>query len=148
MQHNGHKTAIARKTLSTPVRFLLGAQLLMGRILDYGCGRGSDVALLFASNLFVTPFDPHYFPKSHFGQYETIMCNFVLNVIPDEDERAFVLLRIQHLLAEGGTAYISVRNDKRSLKGWTTKGTWQGLIELDLPVVKRTAGYVMYKLTK
>ena len=38
-----HLTAIDRIKLSSPVQFLLSKNLLSGRILDFGCGLGTDV---------------------------------------------------------------------------------------------------------
>jgi len=146
--HNGymskaHLTAISRKKLSSPAQYLHDQNLLSGRILDYGSGRGFD-----ADQLNAEKFDPYYAPHQPFGKYETIYCNFVLNVIEDEDMRLATVFRIWHLLQKGGTAYISVRNDKRALKGRTSKGTWQGFIQLDLPIQKQNASFVMYKITK
>ena len=138
-----HLTAIARRALSTPAKYLRDHSLLEGRTLDFGCGRGFD-----AQELGIEGYDPHYFPAQPLGKYCTIMCNFVLNVIESKKERDAVVARIRSLLLSGGTAYISVRNDKSALKGFTSKGTWQGFIELDLPIVKRTSNYVMYKLEK
>ena len=41
----GH-TAISRKAPSRPMRFLQEHDLLKGRMLDYGCGRGTDAKFL------------------------------------------------------------------------------------------------------
>lgn len=147
--HNGHLTAITRKTLSTPARYLYAQNLLVGSVLDYGCGRGSDVQLLRGLlPAQVEGFDPYHRPEMPVGLFHTITCNFVLNVIPDEAERRGVVSAIQAKLADNGVAYISVRNDKRALNGWTAKGTWQGYVELPFEVVSKTAGYVMYRVTK
>ena len=112
-------------------------------ILDYGCGRGSDAHFLWADK-----YDPFYFPTRPTRQFNVIYCNYVLNVIEDPAERTKVLEDISSLLNTNGVAYISVRNDRAQLNGITAKGTWQGYIELDLPVEKKCAGYVMYRLTK
>jgi hypothetical protein len=140
-----HLTALRRNKLSQPAQWLFDKGLIKGRALDYGSGQGYD-----ARALDLEAYDPHFSPIEFRGKYTTIMCNFVLNVIEDEDERAFVLLRIASLLAIGGVsvAYITVRADKRKLNGATKRGTWQGYIELDLPVVKKTANWVMYRLTR
>lgn len=138
-----HLTAIARKTVSAPMRRLSDAGLLSGRMLDYGCGKGYD-----ASEFGMESYDPHYQPIMPDGQFETVTCNFVLNVIASAGERDRVLRDIHARLAPGGTAYITVRNDRKSLCGTTSKGTWQGLITLSLPVVARTAGFVTYRLNQ
>lgn len=147
--HNGHLTAITRKTLSTPTRYLHEQNLLTGSVLDYGCGRGSDVQLLRGLlPAQVEGFDPHYCPEMPVGLFHTITCNFVCNVISEASERQTLLENIKAKLVSGGVAYISVRNDRRALKGWTAKGTWQGFVELDLPLIKTTTGFRMYKLVK
>ena len=141
--NKAHLTAITRKNLSTPMRYLKGHSLINGRALDFGCGKGFD-----CDNLGMEGYDPYHRKDTElsFGSYDTITCNFVLNVVPSKDDREEIVNTIGGLLRKGGTAYISVRNDRSNLKGYTSKGTWQGFIELDLPVVKRTSSFVMYKL--
>lgn len=91
-------------------------------------------------------YDPHYQPVMPDGRFDTVTCNFVLNVIASAGERDRVLRDIHKRLAPGGTTYITVRNDKKALCGTTSKGTWQGLITLSLLVVAKTAGFVIYRL--
>ncbi|MHC4121676.1 MAG: hypothetical protein ACYSWO_29740 [Planctomycetota bacterium] len=86
---NAHKTAIARKTLSKPTRWLLNAGCLQGDVLDYGCGRGGDV-----KQLEIEGYDPYWQPECPEGPFDTIMCNFVLNVIEYDDVRRDVLRAI------------------------------------------------------
>jgi len=59
-----------------------------------------------------------------------------------------VIDNILALLEWDGVAYISVRNDKKNLNGFTSIGTYQAFVDLDLPVVNRTSSYVIYKLEK
>lgn len=113
------------------------------RILDYGCGHGFD-----ASRLGADKYDPYFYPTRPKEQFNVIYCNYVLNVIEDPAESAKVLEDISSLLTPNGVAYISVRNDRKRLNGLTAKGAWQGYVELDLPVEKKCAGYVMYRLTR
>ena len=136
---NSHKTAITRKFLSAPMRYLNDQDLLAGRCLDYGCGKGFD-----ADTLNIDGFDPYHRPTEPIGKFDTITCNYVLNVIPNEDERQAVVDSVRSLLADGGKAYISVRNDRVELQGWTKRGTWQGLVYLDLPIVKSSPRFRMY----
>ena len=140
--NKSYLTAIYRRSISTPARYLKDNGLLIGRVLDYGCGRGKDV-----DELGLEGYDPHYFPEKPKGKFDTIMCNFVLNVIPDPDKRQEVINKISGLLKPKGIAYISVRNDKSKLNGYTSRGTWQGFIELDLPIIKKTSSFVLYILT-
>ena len=143
MSNKSHLTAIKRKSLSLPCRYLTENGKLVGHVLDYGCGRGFDANALGAAK-----YDPFYFSALRLNNFDTIYCNYVLNVIEDPAERTKVLEDISSLLNTNGVAYISVRNDRAQLNGITAKGTWQGYIELDLPVEKKCAGYVMYRLTK
>lgn len=136
------KTAIARTRLSAPTAYLHRHGKLVGRVLDYGCGRGFD-----CDTLGYQGYDPNHRPKTPpVGKYDTIVCNYVLNVIENKQEREDVLRTIYTYLAKGGTAYISVRADTRALNRRTKLGTWQGDIHLSLPVVSRTSSYRMYSL--
>ena len=144
-----HKTAIKRKGLSAPTEWLRSEGLIKGRILDYGCGRGSDAILLLNTFPLIERYDPYYFPFTPKRKYDTIICNYVLNVIPDVYDRLEVLKGLRGLIKKGGVIYISVRRDKKNLKGYTRSGTWQGLVELDLPVVYEKRGsYIIYRLGK
>lgn len=141
MEHNSYKTAMKRKELSTPMRYLVEEGLLLGRILDYGCGHGDD-----ADALGIEKYDPYHFPAELEGKFNTITCIYVLNTLPDEDERWEVTHKVRNLLAPYGKAYIAVRNDKRNLNGWTQRKTWQGHIELKLPILHKTQNYIIYEL--
>ena len=137
----GHLTAITRKSMSKPTKWLVGKGLLTGRVLDYGCGKGLDAELLGAES-----YDPHFQPNMPVGKFDTIFCNYVLNVIPDLTERKNVVSLIESKLESGGNAYISVRNDRSALNGYTKRGTWQGLIVLDLPIVAKNANFTVFRL--
>ena len=138
-----HLTAITRKKLSAPASWLRNKGQIRGRILDYGCGRGFD-----AKELNADKYDPFFSHCPPHGQYDTILCTYVLNVIPNSQERSRILNKIKGLLNEGGRAYISVRRDLKSLKGWTKKGTWQGLIALPLKIVEENSNFIIYELGK
>jgi hypothetical protein len=118
-----------------------------GRNLDYGCGKGLDAQIYGMEK-----YDPHYYPDSQhleFSAFDLITCNYVLNVIEKESDRIGIMARIYGLLADGGVAYISVRDDRANLKGHTKRGTWQGHITLDLPVERHEKGsFIMYRMEK
>jgi SAM-dependent methyltransferase len=137
--NQSHLTAIHRTQHSAPVKYLLQHKLLVGRILDYGCGRGTDCDLLQCDG-----YDPYYRAEPPRGSYNTIYCVYVLNVIPTEKERQDVLQAIRRHLAPEGTAYIAVRRDKKSLNGWTHRGTYQTNVELSLPCLVNNASFAIY----
>ncbi len=105
-----HLTAIDRIKLSSPVQFLLSKNLLTGRILDFGCGLGTDVNFSQQKGLDITGYDPHYYPTYPEGKFDSIVCCYVLNVLMPEAQ-ADVLMNVAHLLKPGGKAYYAVRRD-------------------------------------
>lgn len=128
--------------MSRPTQFLQKKGLLKGRILDYGCGHGKDCDILGCEG-----YDPYYRPEKPEGHFDTIFCQYVLNVLPNLEDRQSVLDEIAVILKPEGKGYITVRSDKRNLNGFTSKGTWQGFIELDLPKMVGS-GFHMYILEK
>jgi len=136
-----HKTAMTRKAPSRPMLRLATDNRIVGNALDYGCGKGFD-----ADTYGMEKYDPHFAPDMPAVSFETITCNFVLNVIESDIEKARVLTDIRGRLLNSGTAYITVRNDKRALRGTTSKGTYQCHVVLKLPVVYSCSGYVTYEL--
>ncbi len=136
---NSHLTAIRRNKLSAPTKHLLDRGLLVGRVLDFGCGRGFDCDFLG-----IDGYDPHWRPQELVGKYDTIFCNYVLNVLEPAEQQA-VLRRLVGLLQEGGRSYIAVRADRKALKGWTRRGTYQCDVRLGLPLesVGRFRTYVL-----
>lgn len=135
------RTATKRGRLSKPTKRLQADHLLEGRILDYGCGRGDD-----ADELGCERYDPHFSPVMPTGWFDVIICNYVLNVIETEATRLQVVRDIQAKLEDDGYAYISVRSNKKDLKGLTSIGTWQGLVTLPLPIVYKDADSTTYEL--
>ncbi len=81
-----HRTAITRKEPSGPILFLAHRGMLRGRTLDYGCGKGFDPD---AFNM--EKFDPYFYPDMPEGTFDTIVCTYVLNVIPSLAEREFII---------------------------------------------------------
>lgn len=142
-----HKTAIKRVKPSLPMQYLAQNDLLIGRKLDFGCGQGFD-----AQNFDMEKYDPYFAKTMPEGQFDTITCNYVLNVIQDNSAVLDVLDTILAKLVPTGTAYISVRADVKQ-DGPTTKG-YQRNIHLDkittaynLQLIKSNTGFRMYKLT-
>ena len=74
-------TAIRQTTLSAPTRYLLQHGMLKGRILDFGCGFGFDADELKRQGYDIAGYDYYYRPKYPEGKFDTILCNYVLNVL-------------------------------------------------------------------
>jgi diadenosine tetraphosphate (Ap4A) HIT family hydrolase len=108
-QYN-YLTAKERETLSFPAKLLMNKGLLVGEILDFGCGLGRDVELLKANGKNITGYDKHYFPVYPTMKYDTIICFYVLNVLMQEEQTS-VLIEISQLLKPTGKAYFAVRRD-------------------------------------
>ncbi len=107
---NSHLTAKKRESMSFPARLLFNKNLLIGDVLDFGCGFGKDVELLKAKGVNITGYDKHYFPKYPQKKFDTIICFYVLNVLLPE-EQATVLMELSQLVKPTGKVYIAVRRD-------------------------------------
>jgi diadenosine tetraphosphate (Ap4A) HIT family hydrolase len=105
-----HLTAKERDSISFPARHLLKNNLLKGKVLDFGCGLGSDVNILKEKGVDVVGYDKFYFPQLPNEKFDTIICLYVLNVLLKE-EQTEVLLKVSQLLNSGGIAYFAVRRD-------------------------------------
>ena len=139
MSHNtiqnnySHLTAIERKYLSLPTKFLLKNKLLTGEILDFGCGHGKDVEILARKGFNVQGYDPYYHPQYPQGKFDVIICAYVLNVLfPEVQEE--VIMAISQLLQPTGKAYFAVRRDLQR-EGFRQhyvhkKPTYQHLVKL------------------
>lgn len=109
-KNHPHLTAKERTSLSFPSKWLMKNGLLKGATLDFGCGLGSDVELLRSAGLDIAGYDNHYFPDYPKQQFDTIICNYVLNVLQPDDQPE-VLMAVSELLKPGGKAYFTVRRD-------------------------------------
>lgn len=107
---NSHLTAKERESLSFPAKILLNKNLLLGNVLDFGCGFGKDVELLKEEGINIEGYDSYYFPQFPIKRYDTIICFYVLNVLlPEEQTR--VLMDLSTLIKPTGKVYIAVRRD-------------------------------------
>lgn len=130
------KTAIPRKKHSLPLKIALSKGLIKGRILDYGCGRGTDIKYLKNLGYNAVGYDPNYFPNKSIltsNTYDTVLCFYVLNVVFPQT-REEILKDIRRVLKPNGIAIIAVRDITEEVKGKpyldgviTAKGTFQKL---------------------
>lgn len=111
--NNPHLTAIERTSMSFPTRWLKEHNLLIGEILDFGCGFGIDIQQLKESGFNVVGYDNHYMPEYPRKRFDTIICNYVLNVL-EPNEQAEVLMSVSELLKPSGKAYFAVRRDLKT----------------------------------
>jgi DNA phosphorothioation-associated putative methyltransferase len=90
-----HRTAMARRALSTPMQALWRHGYLTAEhtVLDYGCGRGDDLSALHAIGLDASGWDPYFRPDGARVEADVVNLGFVLNVIEDVAERADALTR-------------------------------------------------------
>lgn len=109
---NAHLTVKERESVSFPTRLLHESGLLKGKLLDFGCGLGKDVEFLKTKNYRIQGYDPHYLPAYPTEKFDTIFCNYVLNVLMPE-EQSYVLMCISELLKPSGKAYFAVRRDTK-----------------------------------
>lgn len=107
---NSHLTAKERDSLSFPAKIILERNLLVGEVLDFGCGFGKDVELLSEKGIPIFGYDKHYFPEFPEKKFDTILCFYVLNVLFQE-EQSTVLMELSQLIKPTGKVYIAVRRD-------------------------------------
>ena len=145
-QINAHKTAIRRfRGISAPMKVLLahnmiGDSTVNCTVLDYGCGRGED-----ADQLKFQKYDPYFFPDIPKDKFDIVVCNYVLNVLPVEEQDVLVS-KILAKVKAGGKAFITVRRDVKK-EGFTPKGTFQRNVTLDCPVFFEKKGqYCIYEI--
>ena len=119
------------------MRWLHENKLLVGRVLDYGCGRGID-----AATYSLEAYDPYWRPSLPGGSFDTITCIYVLNVVTSEVS-SDILQKVKELLVPGGIAYFVVRRDiKQSKKG---RGCIQRNVQLSLTSIKKATTYEVYE---
>ena len=151
-QEAAHLTAIKRSKPGRPMTWLHKEGHLRGRMLDYGCGHGTD-----ADHFGLEKYDPgesHFFPLPA-GKFDTIVSQYVINVIGPE-EGLVVLQKIQRLLKPGGRAFIVVRRDLdkpgfRSCQGeftyqWNPRAFMQEVLGVEHPF-HTGPGYDVFLLT-
>src|SRR5690349_24159676 len=88
-----HRTAIGRSSLSMPARQALLDGVLRPELtaLDYGSGRGGDVARLAQLGIAASGWDPQHGHLRPSEPHDVVTVTYVINVIEDPDERQAVL---------------------------------------------------------
>lgn len=99
-------------------------------VLDYGAGKLRNAKYLnskgFCVDVLDTPLQTSKWGYGDFFEvgfvyddvnkitktYDAVLCSFVLNVVPDRDDRVSILKDIKRLLKDTGVAIIETRSDK------------------------------------
>jgi SAM-dependent methyltransferase len=134
----GYKTAISRTVPPEPLTYLKDNALLKGRLLDYGSGRGCWYGM--------ECYDPYYKPDFPQGSFDTITCNYVLNVIPLSQE-IDVIESVRCLLKPDGYAYFAVRRDLPPC-GKEGKDTFQRFVTLPFESISKNNTREIYRMSK
>jgi 2-polyprenyl-3-methyl-5-hydroxy-6-metoxy-1,4-benzoquinol methylase len=134
---------------SAPLSWALRQGLLRGPILDFGCGRGDDVEALRREGFEAEGYDPTHRPQRPAGRFRTVVCNYVVNVLPVEDEPA-LLEDLESYVEPGGAAYIATRRDiSPEQEGFTRAGTFQRRVDLSrypgVELVRQSTGYALWR---
>jgi len=155
MLANSERTAITRRggtaAVSAPLRWLDDHNFINGPVLDWGCGKGQDVVWLRNSYGYDPCYQPTLPPAGEV--YNTVLCTYVLNTIPDYFARAEIIAEALEYLASGGWLYVTIRSEKAIDRmgggGTTQKGTWQGyvggqLFYGDFTLIRKVADYEIW----
>lgn len=143
-------TAIRRSRMSLPCKWLLDHGFIRGRVLDFGCGFGMDGHFLGKRGFDYQNFDPHFFPWTPDGQFDTILCTYVFNVLFAQ-ERFETLKELKSYMKADTRTFITVRRDYPPKELFMVKsklGTYQFYVELELPVIFENRKFCIYELSK
>ncbi len=122
------ETAPNRRGPSVPARILVENDLIVGPIYDWGCGYGVDVEYFRQNGIEAYGWDPVHRPEnppSLFpeGYFCFINCTFVLNTLPDIEQRKEIIQEIYNLLPSEGYLVLTLRaNQELNRK---VKSTWK-----------------------
>ena len=134
--------AVKRTKPSHAASVLVDRHLVVGRVLDFGCGRGYD-----ADEFDWDAYDPYYRPAKPVGPYDTLVCTHVLNAL-SRNNRAKVIKEMRELLADEGIAYLSVRRDLPRYGKLGIHHSLQNYVVLILPSIFVDDKLEIYKMTK
>ena len=110
----GGATALTRG--SVPWAYWIKAELIRGRVLDFGCGN--------EQHLEVDRYDAFTCPNVAplLQEWDTITCNYVLNTQPADHLVIQILALINQMLAPGGHALIACITRSKDLDGTRAAG--------------------------
>lgn len=113
------RTAIGRGDLSMPVRQALRDEVLRPElsVLDYGCGRGQDIARLRKMGIDAQGWDPHFAPETPLTERDVVLLTYVLNVVEDPAERRETLNKAWRLATRVMAVSCRLTWELNSIKG-------------------------------
>lgn len=116
--------------------------------MDFGCGYGFDTDELKRQGYDITGYDYYYRPEYPDGKFDTILCNYVLNVL-EPYAQAEVMMNVTNLLAPTGTAFFAVRRDLTEegfrLHAIHRQYTYQCNVRLPFQSLERNSSYELYQ---
>ena len=127
-----------RGDLSRPLRLAIGDGLLRDRtsLMDYGCGRGGDVARLREAGFDCSGWDPVHAPDGDRRRASVVNLGYVVNVIEDMCERQEVAKRAWELAEDVLVVSARLENERPDVSGpvfgdgiLTRLGTFQKFFE-------------------
>lgn len=134
--------AIRHSTVSFGAQWLVEHGHVFGRVLDFGSGFGSD-----ADHFNWEAYDPHYRQRELSTDYDTVVCNHVLNMLTQKS-RSEAIRRIQNLLSQCGTAFLIVPRNIPSEGKVALRKRIQNYVILSLPTVYVDGKLEIYQLRK
>jgi len=92
-------------------------------------------------------YDPHWLPTKPKGKFQTILCTYVVNVLPKKEILPLLQSMRAHL-KKGGSMLVSVRRDLPE-EGREGRGCVQYPHKLDKygESIKKTKNWEMYRIT-
>lgn len=123
------KTAMSTKTPSAPTKILFEKNIIKNKVLDWGCGKGRDSKFLVENGFDVLSYDKYHKPTPDphsidFSEINTILLNYVLNVIENQNERTDLLKEIYSYANNKCLVLISVRS-KKEIETFAKKSNWK-----------------------
>lgn len=124
-------TAMSASKPSAPTQWAFHRGLIIPVVFDWGCGKGRDSKWLNSLNIGVISYDPFYKPEPYprnidFQKVNTVLLNYILNIIEIIEERRKILEEIYNLAKSGTIVIISTRS-QREIERNAKRSYWKKL---------------------
>ena len=119
---DSRRTAMSRKNASRPLRAALHLSAVQGRVLDFGCGKGKDIAELQELGFKVVGYDPNFRPVKPRGRFQTVLMTYVINVLQVK-ERNEALQDAWSYVRKGGRFIVTARSEAE-IEQEAKRGNW------------------------